>query len=740
MKKSLVLSIVVALYSLLQGTISYLLYERYTSDAEIRANSLVTKNVYVYQGLIDAFRPLPESIFLTFFNFDDFKSHVAEANSAPAPRKEHLRKVLFETMYPTYEKLLSPKGFSQLQLHLQNGERFLQLFDPLVYGDSSLPASGLESLNKSLVFTEGYNFDSGDYHYFFPIFHKNERVGTIEMSISFEFFHQLASKALNLKVQKIFPTTFTKYDLMEFSFASNQKNDLFVENLLLKEQSSLVLNDKSALTAFALLGTNGKPSAYLVALKEDYVIATLRSQFVEDTLASSVLLVTVIILALLYYRYLILSNNIQSHDSTLQIQTDTLKRQNAFMHTLFQTIPSPAFLKSPSGEFLKCNEAFANLFGKPANEIIGSATNSLLYEIQAKKAVEMDNYVLSTQNPLSYEQCMRVGGDEKDFIVQKNILKSNGEVLGIVGIMQEITDRKKYQEKLEHVILEKNIQQAQLMHDSEIINRYAIFVKLDKSGVILNASEAMASISGFSKKELIGKKWQSFCKEPNEIVNEIQKQFLLSNKWEGVLSFARKDGNAYWLRCTLLTQKNQDEDLKTLIVFATDASNEVRIRGLSYIDELTQIYNRRKLVESLENALRVVKRYPNEQSALIFFDIDNFKTVNDTHGHLVGDAILQELSLLVKDHLREIDTFARWGGEEFAIIAPKTDMQGAIKITEKLRSLISNYHFKKAEHITCSFGVTEIKSSDTNNTLIERVDKALYISKNKGKNRIEFLG
>ena len=188
-----------------------------------------------------------------------------------------------------------------------------------------------------------------------------------------------------------------------------------------------------------------------------------------------------------------------------------------------------------------------------------------------------------------------------------------------------------------------------------------------------------------------------------------------------------------------MAQFNPEGRKTGYLVFAKDVSNEVRIKGLIYTDELTQIYNRKKLNETLLTALTVVQRYPEEQSAFILFDIDDFKAVNDIHGHLVGDSILQELSALVKENLRDVDTFARWGGEEFAIIAPKTTLEGALKITEKLRRLISEHHFKKVEHLTCSFGITEIRAGDTHNELLKRADEALYSSKSKGKNRIEFL-
>jgi polar amino acid transport system substrate-binding protein len=161
---------------------------------------------------------------------------------------------------------------------------------------------------------------------------------------------------------------------------------------------------------------------------------------------------------------------------------------------------------------------------------------------------------------------------------------------------------------------------------------------------------------------------------------------------------------------------------------------EEQLLELSEKDGLTKIYNRRKIDEILEEEIKVAKRY-NEDLSLIFFDIDHFKKINDTYGHKVGDEVLIELTQLIKKNIRESDFFGRWGGEEFMIVFPHTDLNSAVLLAEKLRKIIE-YSKIGGVRVTCSFGVTEIVKYDTIETCSSRVDKLLYISKESGRNRV----
>ncbi|MDG3088157.1 transporter substrate-binding domain-containing protein [Vibrio hannami] len=163
------------------------------------------------------------------------------------------------------------------------------------------------------------------------------------------------------------------------------------------------------------------------------------------------------------------------------------------------------------------------------------------------------------------------------------------------------------------------------------------------------------------------------------------------------------------------------------------------LRFLSDTDSLTSLNNRAKIESILERELQFMDRYDDQQLSIIMIDIDKFKLVNDTYGHQTGDVVLKESSALFSTHIREVDFIGRWGGEEFMIVCPHTDKAGAIKLAENLRKLLSSHLMEGIRDITASFGVTTYLPDDSAESLIGRADKALYMSKDNGRNKVTYL-
>ena len=162
-----------------------------------------------------------------------------------------------------------------------------------------------------------------------------------------------------------------------------------------------------------------------------------------------------------------------------------------------------------------------------------------------------------------------------------------------------------------------------------------------------------------------------------------------------------------------------------------------QLRGMAYTDSLTHIYNRLHFAHFLDAEIDKVKRYGGKFS-IIFFDLDHFKLVNDNYGHLTGDEVLEKITEIVSKANRDADIFARYGGEEFIILTPETDLSGALIHAERLRHEIEKFEFKTVGHLTSSFGVTEFNAEDdTVDHMLARADKALYLAKEYGRNRVE---
>jgi diguanylate cyclase (GGDEF)-like protein len=167
------------------------------------------------------------------------------------------------------------------------------------------------------------------------------------------------------------------------------------------------------------------------------------------------------------------------------------------------------------------------------------------------------------------------------------------------------------------------------------------------------------------------------------------------------------------------------------------------VQRQALVDGLTGLANRRLYEAALAKELARSDRFA-EPVTLVLADLDDFKRVNDAHGHPAGDEVLREFARTLKDCLREIDLAARWGGEEFAVLLPGTDAQGGIALAERMRSALAERVIVSAAGdpitMTASFGVAEWGGSGTANDLLALADSALYAAKRRGKNRVEAAG
>ena len=159
-------------------------------------------------------------------------------------------------------------------------------------------------------------------------------------------------------------------------------------------------------------------------------------------------------------------------------------------------------------------------------------------------------------------------------------------------------------------------------------------------------------------------------------------------------------------------------------------------------DGLTGIANRRKLDEALENEFLRAKRYGRPLSIAIL-DADHFKKVNDNHGHIVGDFVLKKLATLFQQNIRREELLGRYGGEEFVVVMPEVDSNGAFQLAEKLRKTVETTVFKSGETelpVTISVGVATLGAEGSVKDFLDTADQALYRSKEEGRNRVTIGG
>jgi diguanylate cyclase (GGDEF)-like protein len=196
--------------------------------------------------------------------------------------------------------------------------------------------------------------------------------------------------------------------------------------------------------------------------------------------------------------------------------------------------------------------------------------------------------------------------------------------------------------------------------------------------------------------------------------------------------------------------KNRDKDpysnqhsriVKRLVKFISTVTEELReanaeITKLSLTDKLTQLSNRMKLDMTLEELKKLFKRY-HQTFSVILLDVDHFKKVNDQYGHLVGDEVLKTISHILSSNIRSTDVAGRWGGEEFLVVVPNSDIDNAYQLAEKIRLAIENKEFPVVERVTVSIGVSTYQRDETISELVSRADNALYAAKNAGRNMVK---
>ncbi|EDY85760.1 diguanylate cyclase [gamma proteobacterium HTCC5015] len=167
---------------------------------------------------------------------------------------------------------------------------------------------------------------------------------------------------------------------------------------------------------------------------------------------------------------------------------------------------------------------------------------------------------------------------------------------------------------------------------------------------------------------------------------------------------------------------------------------ESEVRQLSTTDPLTQVANRRHLLERLNLEISRCERSGHSELSLLMMDLDHFKSINDEHGHLFGDEALRVTARVLREQSRNTDLVGRYGGEEFCLLLPDTGPQGALQIAERCRQALEQADIDREDgevlHITTSIGLATYQMGDTNESLLHRADEALYQAKEQGRNRI----
>lgn len=314
------------------------------------------------------------------------------------------------------------------------------------------------------------------------------------------------------------------------------------------------------------------------------------------------------------------------------------------------------------------------------------------------------------------------------------IRDESGKPVEAVGTWLDITSRKIAEEELR-----VNAQVFEFSREG--------IITTDAENRILTVNKAFTEITGYRPEEVIGKNPRILASGTvsKEFYRQMWQQINDQGYWQGEVLNRRKDGEFYSERLSISTVRDQEGKITQHIGIISDLSEhklaEQRIEFLSNFDPLTQLPNRNLLSDRARLALAVARR-SKTSLALMYVDLDRFKIVNESLGLSVGDALLKELAKRLLNALRPEDTVSRQGGDEFIIMMPNTDAEGAAHVAKKILDTIAR-PFSFAEQritLTSSIGIAEFpQDGDDFEQLAQSADAALYRAKQAGRNNFQFF-
>lgn len=319
------------------------------------------------------------------------------------------------------------------------------------------------------------------------------------------------------------------------------------------------------------------------------------------------------------------------------------------------------------------------------------------------------------------------------------VLDSDGVLIKHRAVLFNIDERKSIEKQLSIAATAFESQQGIMVTDANC--------------VILQINRAFTKITGYAAEDVIGQTPSLFNSgaQENIFYNVMWQSIINTGSWEGEILNRRKDGDVYTEHITITAVKDSHDVVINYVATFTDislsraASDE--IKNLEFYDSLTRLPNRRLFLDRLNQALILSER-SGLQGALLFLDLDRFKTLNDTLGHDIGDLLLEQVSMRLTGSVREGDTVARIGGDEFAVLLQNLSehaVEAAAQtkdIAEKIMATIYR-HFQLdtyTYHSTCSIGATLFNGHKlVLDQILRQADIAMYQSKNEGRNTLRFF-
>ena len=389
--------------------------------------------------------------------------------------------------------------------------------------------------------------------------------------------------------------------------------------------------------------------------------------------------------------------------------------------------------------FVSANALYEEIIERPVSECIGKTLIEILPRYVEKQLKVFFRNCLNEQISQESEMVIERDGVTRWWrIIASPVFSMGDEHKRVINTCIEITDKK---------LLERQLNITRQRFQAVIENAYDGIITIDEKHTIKLMNEAARDIFGVSETDVLGSNLSRFIPlryrtKHSEYVASFRGSAVDARPMHSRVAVTglRADGSEVPLEVAI-SKIRVGADIEMTAVLRDISERARLIDELSRAatqDALTGLYNRRFTTGILNKELERCRRF-KRNLGIAMIDLDDFKKINDTYGHVYGDAVLKMIAEILSKNVREIDTSCRWGGEEFIVLLPEANFEMAAAWAERVRKIIASTHVKshdeQAIHVTASFGVAATNGEEpTLESLMQKVDKALYSAKENGKN------
>ncbi|MFT5881039.1 MAG: diguanylate cyclase (GGDEF)-like protein/PAS domain S-box-containing protein [Moritella sp.] len=411
-------------------------------------------------------------------------------------------------------------------------------------------------------------------------------------------------------------------------------------------------------------------------------------------------------------------------------RTSELVKSEARLNSIIEHSPVGIFHYDTQGTLIKTNKRFEDIVDAKREALIGFNMRTQLKEPDMLVAIRQSllGKASSFEGPYTSVTGNRLMYLQANFVP---LYSSSGEIEGGIGVYDDITEKQRSTENLKKLSLV-----VECSPDSIIIT--------DIRGMIEYVNPKFSQMTGYSAVEVMGKKSNIYRsgETSNSIYRKLWNTILSGQEWNGELQNRKKNGDSFWSQVCIVPIIDNGAVTHFIGIQVDVTKARIASQQISYQathDMLTGLINRYEFENRLEGIVTDAQKN-NSTHVLCFLDLDQFKIINDTCGHVAGDELLRQLGLLLSENIQPQDTLARLGGDEFAILMKHCSLENAEKTASNMLELIEKFQFmwkKNIFSIGVSIGLTEIshRSKDTTEILI-RADSACYAAKDLGRNRV----